>query len=146
MVGSSDSIASANITLNTIVAEAFCEAADILEKSEDFDMECHDLIKKYMTEHHRVIFNGDGYSDEWVAEAERRGLPNIKSMVEAVEAAAKYKEKAEFLDKYVVFVMNDNSRRYHTYDCENFTHSNFWTYSPKLAEAQGFKPCAKCIE
>ena len=85
MVGSSDSIASANITLNTIVAEAFCEAADILEKAEDFDMECHDLIKKYMTEHHRVIFNGDGYSDEWVKEAERRGLPNIKSMVEAVD-------------------------------------------------------------
>lgn len=85
MVGSSDSIASANITLNTIVAEAFCEAADILEKADDFDMECHDLIKKYMTDHHRVIFNGDGYSDEWVAEAERRGLPNIKSMVEAVE-------------------------------------------------------------
>ncbi|MBQ2744618.1 MAG: glutamine synthetase III [Lachnospiraceae bacterium] len=85
MVGSSDSIASANITLNTIVAESFCEAADILEKAEDFDMECHDLIKKYMTDHHRVIFNGDGYSDEWVEEAERRGLPNIKSMVEAVE-------------------------------------------------------------
>ena len=85
MVGSSDSIASANITLNTIVAEAFCEAADILEKADDFDMECHDLIKKYMTEHHRVIFNGDGYSDEWVKEAERRGLPNIRSMVEAVE-------------------------------------------------------------
>ena len=85
MVGSSDSIASANITLNTIVAEAFCEAADILEKAEDFDMECHDLIKKYMTEHYRVIFNGDGYSDEWVKEAERRGLPNIKSMVEAVD-------------------------------------------------------------
>ncbi len=85
MVGSSDSIASANITLNTIVAEAFCEAADVLEKAEDFDMECHDLIKKYMTEHHRVIFNGDGYSDDWVKEAERRGLPNIRSMVEAVE-------------------------------------------------------------
>lgn len=67
-------------------------------------------------------------------------------MVEAVEAAAKYKDKAAFLDKYVVFVMNDNSRRYHTYDCEEFTHSNFWTYSPKLAEAQGFKPCPKCIE
>ena len=85
MVGSSDSIASANITLNTIVAEAFCDAADILEKADDFDMECHDLIKRYMTEHHRVIFNGDGYSDEWVKEAERRGLPNIRSMVEAVE-------------------------------------------------------------
>ena len=85
MVGSSDSIASANITLNTIVAEAFCEAADILEKTDDFDMECHDLIKKYMTEHQRVIFNGNGYSDDWVKEAERRGLPNIRSMVEAIE-------------------------------------------------------------
>ena len=84
-VGSSDSIASANITLNTIVAEAFCEAADILEKAEDFDMECHDLIKKLMTEHQRIIFNGNGYSKEWAKEAERRGLPNIQSMVEAVE-------------------------------------------------------------
>lgn len=67
-------------------------------------------------------------------------------MVEAVEAAAKYKDKALFLDKYVVFVMNDGSNRYHTYDCELFTHSNFWTYSPKLAEAQGFRPCTTCIE
>ena len=66
-------------------------------------------------------------------------------MVEAVEAAAKYKDKATFLDKYVVFVVNDGSNRYHTYDCELFTHSNFWTYSPKLAEAQGFRPCTKCI-
>lgn len=67
-------------------------------------------------------------------------------MVEAVEAASKYKDKAEFLDKYVVFVMNDGSKTYHTYDCESFTHANFWTYSPKLAEAQGFRPCGKCIE
>ena len=62
MVGSSDSVAGPNITLNAIVAEAFCEAADILEKAEDFDMACHDLIKEYMTKHHRIIFNGDGYS------------------------------------------------------------------------------------
>ncbi len=67
-------------------------------------------------------------------------------MVEAVEAAAKYKDKATFLDKYVVFVMNDGSKRYHTYDCDLFTHSNFWTYSPKLAEAQGFKACTECID
>lgn len=66
-------------------------------------------------------------------------------MVEAVEAASGYKEKAEFLDKYVVFVVNDNSKRYHTYDCPQFTRSNFWTYSPKLAQAQGFKPCPDCI-
>ena len=83
MVGSSDSIASPNTTLNAIVAEAFCEAADELEKAEDFEMAVHDLIKKYMTEHQRIIFNGDGYADEWVKEAERRGLPNIKSMIEA---------------------------------------------------------------
>ena len=67
-------------------------------------------------------------------------------MVEAVEAAAKYKDKATFLDKYVVFVMNDGSKRYHTYDCDLFTHANFWTYSPKLAEAQGFNACPACIE
>ena len=83
MVGSSDSVASPNTTLNAIVAEAFCEAADVLEKAEDFDLAVHDLIKEYMTKHQRIIFNGDGYSGEWVAEAARRGLPNIKSTVEA---------------------------------------------------------------
>ena len=86
MVGSADSVASPNITLNAIVAEAFCEAADILEKADDFDMAVHDLIKQYLTEHHRIIFNGNGYSEEWVKEAERRGLPNIKSMIEAAGA------------------------------------------------------------
>ena len=85
MVGSADSIASPNTTLNAIVAEALCEAADILEKAEDFDIAVHDLIKEYMTKHQRIIFNGNGYSDEWVAEAERRGLPNITSMVDAVD-------------------------------------------------------------
>ena len=83
MVGSADSVASPNTTLNAIVAEAFCEAADILEKADDFAMAVHDLIKEYMTKHQRIIFNGNGYSEEWVAEAERRGLPNISSMVEA---------------------------------------------------------------
>jgi len=85
MVGSADSIGSPNTTLNAIVAEAFCEAANVLEKADDFDIAVHDLIKEYMTTHQRIIFNGDGYSEDWVVEAERRGLPNIKSMVEAVE-------------------------------------------------------------
>lgn len=85
MVGSSDSIGSPNTTINAIVAEAFCEAANVLEQAEDLDMAVHDLIKEYMTRHQRIIFNGDGYSEEWVKEAARRGLPNIKSMVEAVE-------------------------------------------------------------
>ena len=86
MVGSSDSIASPNTVLNTIVAEAFKEAADMLEKAEDFDMAVHDFIKETLAAHKRIIFNGNGYSDEWVAEAERRGLPNIRSMVDAIPA------------------------------------------------------------
>lgn len=67
-------------------------------------------------------------------------------MVEAVEAAAKYKDKATFLDTYVVFVVNNNTNLYHKYDCPDFAGANFWTYSPKLAEAQGFKACPKCIQ
>jgi glutamine synthetase len=86
MVGSSDSIAEPNTVLNTIVAEAFAEACDEMEKAESFEMCVHDLIKKYMTEHQRIVFNGNGYSDEWVAEAERRGLPNLKTMVDAIPA------------------------------------------------------------
>ena len=102
MVGSSDSIADPNTTLNAIVAEAFCEAADRLENAEDFDMAVHDLIKEYMTAHQRIIFNGDGYSDEWVKEAERRGLPNIPSMIEA--ASTLTTEKAvRLFEKFGIF-------------------------------------------
>ena len=102
MVGSSDSVASPNIVLNTIVAEQFCEIADELEKAEDFDMAVHDLIKKLATDHQRIIFNGNGYADEWVAEAERRGLPNLKSMVDAIPALTT--EKAiQVFEKFGVF-------------------------------------------
>ena len=86
MVGSADSIASPNVVLNTIVAEAFKEAADELEKADDFDTAVHDMIKKLLREHKHIIFNGNGYSDAWVEEAERRGLPNIRSMVDAIPA------------------------------------------------------------
>ena len=86
MVGSSDSISSPNVVLNTIVAESFKEVADELEKAEDFEMAVHDMIKKMLAEHRRIIFNGNGYSDAWVEEAKRRGLPNIKCMVDAIPA------------------------------------------------------------
>ena len=86
MVGSSDSIAEANIILDAIVAEQFKEAADVLEKAEDFKTACHDYIKKLLTEHQRIIFNGNGYSEEWVKEADRRGLPNLPSMIDAIPA------------------------------------------------------------
>ena len=84
MVGSSDSVSSANVVLNTIVAEAFKEAADELEKADDFDLAVHDMIKKLLADHRRIIFNGNGYSEAWVEEAERRGLPNLKCMVDAI--------------------------------------------------------------
>ena len=102
MVGSRDSIANPNIVLNTIVAEAFADACDILEKADDFDLAVHDLIKEYLTENQRIIFNGNGYSDEWVAEAERRGIPNIKSMVEAIPAITTDKA-VELFERFSVF-------------------------------------------
>ncbi|MCI8783137.1 MAG: glutamine synthetase type III [Dorea sp.] len=102
MVGSRDSIAGPNVVLNTIVAEAFAEACDVLENAEDFGKAVHDLIKKYAVEHYRIVFNGNGYSDEWVAEAERRGLPNIRSMVEAIPALTTEKAVAMF-EKFKVF-------------------------------------------
>ena len=118
MVGSADSIASPNTTLNAIVAEAFCEAADVLEKAEDFDLAVHDLIKEYMTKHQRIIFNGNGYSDEWVLEAERRGLPNIASMIEAVDTLTTEKAVTLF-EKFKIFTKPELESReevlYETY-------------------------------
>ncbi len=118
MVGSADSIASPNTILNAITAEAFCEAADILEKAEDFDLAVHDLIKEYLTEHQRIIFNGNGYSEEWVAEAERRGLPNIKSMLEAVDTLVTDKS-VKLFEKFGIFTRAELESRaeilYETY-------------------------------
>lgn len=103
MVGSRDSIAGPNVVLNTIVAEAFAEACDVLEAAgDDFETALHDLIKKYAVEHQRIVFNGNGYSDEWVKEAERRGLPNLRSMVEAIPALTTDKAIAMF-EKFKVF-------------------------------------------
>lgn len=107
-----------NIVLNTIVAEAFAEACDVLEKADDFEMAVHDLIKKYLTEHQRIIFNGNGYSDAWVEEAERRGLPNIKSMVDAIPALTTDKAIGLF-EKFHVFTKAELESRaeiqYETY-------------------------------
>ena len=102
MVGSRDSISGPNVVLYTIVAEAFSEACDVLEKADNFDEAVHDLIKQYATEHQRVVFNGNGYSDAWVEEAEKRGLPNIRSMVEAIPALTTEKAVSMF-EKFKVF-------------------------------------------
>ncbi|MFP3155855.1 glutamine synthetase III [Lachnospiraceae bacterium ZAX-1] len=102
MVGAKDSIAQPNVVLNTIVAEAFCDVCDKLETAEDFEMAVHNIIKKQITDHKRIVFNGNGYSDEWVLEAERRGLSNIKSMVEAIPALTTEKS-IELFKKFGVF-------------------------------------------
>lgn len=118
MVGSQASIAQPNIVLNTIVAEAFSEACDVLEKADDFELAVHDLIKKYATEHQRIVFNGNGYSPEWVEEAARRGLPNIKSMVDAIPAYIAPENVAAF-EKFGVFTKTELESRveieYETY-------------------------------
>lgn len=102
MVGSNDSIAAPNVVLNTIVAEAFSDACDVLEKADDFEMAVHNLIKEQAIAHQDIVFNGNGYSPEWVEEAERRGLPNITNMVDAVPALITEKAIALF-EKFNVF-------------------------------------------
>lgn len=86
MLGSSQSTADPNIVLNTIVADVLADAADEIEKADNKLAAIHDYIRRTVSEHKRIIFNGNGYTDEWVAEAERRGLPHLKSMVDSVSA------------------------------------------------------------
>ncbi len=84
MLGSTLSIAESNIVLNTIVAESLSKFADILEKASDVEAAARKLIRKEYIKHKRIVFNGNGYSDEWVEEAERRGLLNLKTTVDAI--------------------------------------------------------------
>ena len=86
MVASSNSIGDTNTVLNTMMAEAFSNACDALEGAEDFDKAVEEYTAKLMREHERIVFNGNGYSEEWPVEAEKRGLPNCKSIVDAIPA------------------------------------------------------------
>lgn len=110
MVGSRDSVAAPNVVLNTITAEVFAEVCDILEKTDDFEKAVHDLIKEYAIENQRIVFNGDGYSEAWVEEAKRRGLPNITSMVEAIPAMIT-DEAVELFEKFRVFTRTELESR-----------------------------------
>lgn len=86
MVGSSQSIATPNFILNTIVADSLNQIADRLEKADDFKAEVHNVVKDIIKKHKRIIFNGNNYSEEWVAEAGEKGLPNLKTTVDAIPA------------------------------------------------------------
>ena len=84
MLGSSASISGANVVINTAVAESLRQYADILENTTDFEAELHDLIKSVIAKHKRIIFNGNGYDEAWIHEAERRGLLNLRSTPDCV--------------------------------------------------------------
>ena len=140
MVGSSDSIASPNTVLNTIVAEAFKEAADILENAEDFDLAVHDLIKKMLSDHRRIIFNGNGYAQEWVEEAERRGLPNIRSMVDAIPAL-KTEKAVKLFEEFKVFTRAELESRVEV-EFENYSKAiNIEARTMIDMASKQFMPC-----
>ena len=105
------SIAGCNFVLNTIVAETLSEIAERLEKASDLDVEIQTILTEIVKNHKKVIFNGNGYSDEWVVEAERRGLPNIKSTVEAAKAMINPKNQA-VLEKHGVLTKVEAESRY----------------------------------
>ena len=91
MPGSSQSIAGPNIVLNTIMAEELGKFADALENAKDFDSELQKLVCQALKDHRRIIFSGNGYSEEWKQEAARRGLSNLASTAEALPAYASEK-------------------------------------------------------
>lgn len=102
MPGSSASIAGCNIMLNTAVADVLSDMADILEKADDFDATLHNLIKETYKKHKRIIFNGNGYDDAWVVEAEKRGLYNLKSTPDALPYSVKPENIALFERQHVL--------------------------------------------
>lgn len=111
MVGSSASIASSNWVLNTIMAESLETFADILESTDDFDRDVRLIVHETMYHHGKVIFNGNGYSEKWVEEAERRGLPNISNSVDAAKAFIMDKS-IELFQRYGIFTPKECESRY----------------------------------
>lgn len=111
MLGSSESIAEANIILNTAVAESLRQIADELEKSENFTEDLHRLIKKIITEHKRIIFNGNGYDESWLKEAEKRGLLNLKSTPDALPYLISDKN-VKLFTQHKVFTETEIKSRY----------------------------------
>ncbi len=114
MVGSAQSIAGSNVALNTIAAEALDEIATRLEKTKNKNAEAASIIKEIYKKHNRVIFNGNNYSEEWVKEAEKRGLPNVRNAVDALKAFVTDKSLKLF-EKYEVLSHKEIHSRYEIY-------------------------------
>ena len=118
MLGSANSIASANIVLNTVVAQSLKSYADRLESADDFEEALHSLIRKTIKDHKRIIFNGNGYDNEWIAEAERRGLLNLPTTPDCLPYLLKDKNIKLFAD-HKVFSRQEIESRYEIY-LENY--------------------------
>jgi len=118
-LGSSQSISGPNIALNTIMAEELEQFANKLEKAKDFQEELSAMIKKNLTEHQRIIFNGNGYDDAWIAEAERRGLCNMKSTADALPSYIA-KKNVDLFVKHGIYTRGEIQARYEIH-VENYT-------------------------
>ncbi|MBR2867946.1 MAG: glutamine synthetase III [Clostridia bacterium] len=118
MLGSANSISSANIALNTAVAESLKSYADRLENVENFEEALHALIKKTIKDHKRIIFNGNGYDDEWIKEAEKRGLSNLRTTPDCLPALISEKS-VELFGNHKVFTREELEARYEIY-LENY--------------------------
>ena len=114
MVGSSQSIASSNIALNTIMAEELQQFADILEQAEDFDAALHELVCDAFTQHKRIIFDGNGYSQEWKDEAVHRGLSNLPSTAQCLPTYISPKN-LDLVTRHGIFTENEFHARYSIY-------------------------------
>ncbi|MCR4712962.1 MAG: glutamine synthetase III, partial [Treponemataceae bacterium] len=162
MLGSNESIACANVFLNTVVAEELSQFADKLEKSANFKSDLHDLILKTIKEHKRIIFNGNGYDDSWVKEAEKRGLYNLKSTPEALPHILDEKNVKVF-EKFGVYSKVELTSRYEIHNenyskiinieaetmlemAKKFILPAASKYANKLAETIGLKKaaCGEC--
>ena len=117
-LGSSQSISGPNIALNTIMAEELEQFADELEGSRDFQTDLAALIRRVLTEHQRIIFNGNGYTDAWIAEAEKRGLCNLSSTAEALPAYIAQKNVDLFV-KHGIYTIDEVQARYEIH-AENY--------------------------
>lgn len=119
MAGSSQSIATVNAVLNTAFAEVIRQFSDILEGAENFNETLHNLIKKTISDHKRIIFNGNGYEDKWIEEAERRGLSNLRTTPDALSRMLDEKN-IELFSRHGVFSESEMRAR-REIQLENYT-------------------------
>lgn len=144
MVGSEQNIATPNTVLNTITGYELKDFADTVEKAKDKDQAINDWIRTNLAKHSRVIFNGDGYSDAWVKEAAKRGLPNLKTTVEAIDVLAEQKVRDLFTQSKVLSKTELLSRaniKYDRYanqaiiDAKTMSHMAHKQYLPSINKA-----------